>query len=127
MRNRHRCADIEQNMKNGGPCHAELGRYVPDHRPDRRHFGLRRNRRGLDRNRQGHLLYRGGVVPGLRRGRSGAGPNPDLKAERYFEGIATFLPMPSGRGTVLWAFANIWMRVRTLDGNGAVFRAVMSM
>ena len=58
-----------------------------------------------------NLLYRGGAVPGLRRGRSGAGPNPHLKAERYFEGIATFLPMPSGRGTVLWAFANVWMRV----------------
>ena len=81
----------------------------------------------IDRNRQGHLLYRGCAVSGLGRGRPGAGPNPHLKAERYFEGIAIFLPMPSGRGTVLWAFASVWMRARTSDGNGAVFRAVMSM
>src|SRR5216684_7303359 len=127
MREGHRRAGIEQNMKNGGPEHAELGRYLPDHRPDRRHFGLRRHCRSLDRNRQGHLLYRGRAIPGLRRGRSGAGPNPHLKAERYFEGIATFLPMPSGCATVLWAFASVWMRARTSGGNGAVLRAAMSM
>jgi hypothetical protein len=45
----------------------------------------------------------------------------------YFEGIATFLPMPSGRATDLWAFAKASMRARISAGNGAVFRAAMSI
>jgi hypothetical protein len=52
---------------------------------------------------------------------------PLFRIMLYFEGIAIFLPMPSGRATALWAFSNVWMRARTSGGNGAVFRAVMSM
>src|ERR1700738_5407199 len=132
-------------MENGGPGHAELGRYVPDHCLDRRHFGLRRYRRRLDRNRQDHLLYRGGAVPGLRRGRPGARPHPRLaksfdwsmifsenryplfRIMLYFEGIATLRPTPSGRATDAWAFVTASMRARISGGNGAVLRAFMSM
>ena len=47
--------------------------------------------------------------------------------DRYFEGIAIFRPMPSGRATALWAFATASMRARISGGNGAVFRAAMSI
>ena len=52
---------------------------------------------------------------------------PAFRILRYFEGIATFRPMPLGRGMVAWAFANAWMRARISGGNGAVLRAAMSM
>ena len=45
----------------------------------------------------------------------------------YFKGIATFRPMPSGRGIAAWAFARASMRARMSGGKGAVFLAVMSM
>jgi len=34
-----------RSVEKGGPCHAELGRYVSDHCPDRGHSGLWRYRR----------------------------------------------------------------------------------
>ena len=45
----------------------------------------------------------------------------------YLAGIAIFLPMASGRAMVAWAFASAWMRAPISGGNGAVFRAVMSI
>ena len=72
----------------------------------------------------------GCTVPDLGRGRPGARTYARLTAGLYqalSEGIATFLPMPSGRATDLWAFANTSMRARISGGNGAVLRAVMSI
>src|SRR5579859_1226050 len=55
------------------------------------------------------------------------GSGTRVRAERYFTGIVTLRPMPSGRGTAAWASATAAMRARMSDGNGATFRAVMSM
>ena len=45
----------------------------------------------------------------------------------YFEGMAILRPIPSGLGIAVCAFATAAMRARMSGGNGAVFRAVMSI
>jgi hypothetical protein len=79
----------KHKVQSRGWCHVELGGYVFDRRADRGHSGFWRDCRSIRRNRQDHLLHRGGAVSGLGRGRSGARADPDLaeRANRYFEGI----------------------------------------
>src|SRR4051794_22430664 len=58
----------KDRIEDRGSDHAWLGRYIFNHRVDRRHPGLRRHRRRFHRDRQDHLLYRRRAVPGIGRG-----------------------------------------------------------
>ena len=69
------------------------------------------------------VLFLVSAVVGLVRGRT----QRLTPITRYFEGIATFRPMPSGRGTAACESTTAWMRARMSGGNGATFRAFMSM
>ena len=68
------------------------------------------------------VLFLVSAVVGLARGRTRV-----WRLKRYFEGIATLRPMPSGRAIPAWAFVTASMRARISGGNGAVLRALMSM
>ena len=61
------------------------------------------------------ILFLVSAVVGLVRGRS---QRLTPMVARYFEGIATFRPMPSGRGTAACESTTAWMRARISGGKG---------